>query len=158
MRSRRLFIRQLDGISFTDIGDNGANGGFWIEFGSHEQIRAFSLVWPDLKRDKFQQIASPEQIIACIRAQKTIVIPNANEEKYFERIKDLANAKTFTITKITPNYTEGFMGEAPTNDAPPEFITPFADLEAVANFGNSNATVRLVSQIVSSEVSRLLAK
>jgi len=156
---RGVFLsRQLDGISFTDIGDNGANGGFWIEFGSHEQIRAFSLVWPDLKRDKFKQTASPQQIIACIRAHKIIVIPNYNEEKYFERVRTLANAKKFTITKITPNYTEGVMGEVPTNDAPPEFITPFADLEAVADFGNSNATVRLVSPIVSSEVSRLLAK
>jgi hypothetical protein len=154
---RGVFLsRQLDGILFTDIGDNGANGGFWIEFGSHEQIRAFSLVWPDLKRDKFQETASPQQIIACIEARKIIVIPNANEEKYFERVKALANAKIFTITKITANYTEGVMGEVPTNDAPSEFITPFAELEAVADFGNSNATVRLVSPIISSEANRLL--
>ena len=154
---RGVFLsRQLDGIFFTDIGDNGANGGFWIEFGSHEQIRAFSLVWPDLKRDKFQQTANPQQIIACIEAHKIIVLPNVGEEKYFERVKSLANAKTFTITKITPNYTEGVMGEVPANDAPSEFITTFAELEAVANFGNSNATVRFVSPIVSSEVNRLL--
>jgi hypothetical protein len=148
--------RQLDGISFTSIGDNGANGGFWIEFGSLGKIRAFSLVWPDLKRDKIEKIASPEQIIACIRAHKVIVIPNHNEEKYLGRVKALSNARTFTITKITANYTEGVMGEMPTNDAPPGFITPFAELEAVADFENSNATVRFVSPIVSSEVSRLL--
>jgi hypothetical protein len=156
---RGVFLsRQLDGILFTSVGDNSANGGFWIEFGSHEQIHAFSLVWPDLKRDKFQQTASPEQIIACIRAQKTIVIPNANEEKYFERVRTLANAKTFTITKITPSYNEGVFGEMPKNDTPPEFIAPFAELEAVADFGKSNATVRLVSPIISSDVTRLLAK
>jgi hypothetical protein len=34
----------------------------------------------------------------------------------------------------------------------------FAELEAVADFGNSNATVRLLSPILSSETSRLLAK
>ena len=154
---RGVFLsRELDGIFFTGIGDNGANGGFWIEFGSHEQIRAFSLVWPDLKRDKFQQTVSPQQIIACIEAHKIIVLPNVGEEKYFERVKSLANAKTFTITKITPSYSEGVMGEAPTNDAPSEFITPFAELEAIADFGNSNATVRLVSPIISSEVNRLL--
>jgi hypothetical protein len=154
---RGVFLsRQLDGFFFTDIGDNGANGGFWIEFGSHEQIRAFSLVWPDLKRDKFQKTASPQQIIVCIEAHKIIVLPNAGEEKYFERVKSLANAKTFTVTKITPNYGEGVFGEVPTNDVPPEFATPFAELEAVADFGNSNATVRFVSPIISSEVNRLL--
>jgi len=46
----------------------------------------------------------------------------------------------------------------PTNDLPPEFVTPFAELEAVADFGNSNAVVQLVSPILSSEVNRLLAK
>jgi hypothetical protein len=33
-----------------------------------------------------------------------------------------------------------------------------AELEAVADFGNSNTTVRLLSPIISSEVSRLLGK
>jgi hypothetical protein len=39
---------------------------------------------------------------------------------------------------------------------PPEFVTPLAELEAVADFGNSNATVKLLSPILSSETSRLL--
>jgi len=47
-------------------------------------------------------------------------------------------------------------GEVPTNDVPCKFVTPFAELEAVADFGNSNATVRLLSPIIASEVSRLL--
>ena len=68
----------------------------------------------------------------------------------------LAKAKAFTITNITPYYGEGVFGEVPTNDVPPEFVTPFAELEAVAEFGNSNATVRLLSPIISSEVNRLL--
>jgi hypothetical protein len=68
----------------------------------------------------------------------------------------LAKAKAFTITKIEPCYSEGVFGEVPTNDVPPEFVTPIAELEAVADFGNSNATVRLLSPIISSEVNRLL--
>jgi len=148
--------RQLDGVLFWGNGENGDEEGFWIEFGSHGQIRAFSLVWPDLKRDEFQPTASPQQIINCIRAQKTIVLPNAGEETYFQRIKVLANAKTFTITKITPYYREAIFGEVPTNEVPPEFVTPLAELEAVADFGNSNATVKLLSPILSSETSRLL--
>ena len=148
--------RLLDGIYFWGNGDDGPNEGFWIEFGSSEKIQVFSLNWPNLKRFENQQAASPQQIIACIKAQKTIVIPNANEETYFQRIRTLANAKKFIVTKITPYYSEGRFGETPTNDLPSEIIEPIAELEAVADFGNSNATVRLVSPIISSEVNRLL--
>jgi hypothetical protein len=155
---RGVFLsRKLDGILFWSSGTEDEDvGGFWIEFGSHGQVRAFSLVWPDLERSELQQIASPQQIIACIRTQKIIVIPNANEETYFQRIKKLATAKKFIITKITPYYIEGRLGETPTNDSPPEIIEPIAELEAVADFGSSNAFVRLLSPIVSSEASRLL--
>jgi len=154
---RGVFLsRKLDGILFWGNGEDRDNEGFWIEFGSHGQIRAFSLVWPDLKRDELQPAASPQQIINCIRSQKTIVLPNASEETYFQRIKALANAKTFTITKITPYYSEGIFGVVPTNDVPPEFVTPLAELEAVADFGNSNATVQILSPILSSEANRLL--
>jgi hypothetical protein len=157
--ARGIFLaRQLDGVAFFSA-DNSGDGaeGFSVEFGSRGQIRSFSLVWPNLERDKDSPTASPQQIINCIRAQKTIVLPNPDEEAYFQRIKVLANAKTFTITKITPYYSEGIFGEVQTNAAPPEFVTPLAELEAVADFGNSNATVRLLSPIISSEVSRLLS-
>ncbi len=156
---RGIFLaRQLDGIAFFSADNEGVGAeGFSVEFGSRGQIRSFSLVWPNLERDKDNPTASPQQIINYIRAQKTIVLPNAGEETYFQRIKTLANAKTFTIAKITPYYSEGSFGEVPTNDAPPEFVTPLVELEAVADFGNSNATVRLLSPIISSEVSRLLS-
>jgi hypothetical protein len=148
--------RQLDGISFWSNGDDGSNEGFWIEFGSRGIIRSFSLTWPKLERCEIQPTTSPEQIIACIRAHKIIVIPNADEEKYFERVKALANAKKFTITKITPYYGEGVFGEVPANDAPPKLIAPIAELEAVAGFGNSNLTVRLLSPVLKSDATRLL--
>lgn len=148
--------RQLDGICFWGNGDDSSNEGFWIEFGSHGKIRGFSLNWPSLERYKSQPTANPQQIIACIRAHKIIVIPNADEEKYFERVKALANAKKFTITKITPHYGEGVYGETPTNNEPSKCVSPIAELEAVADFGNSNASVRLFSPILSSEVNSLL--
>ena len=85
-----------------------------------------------------------------------MVLPNPDEEDYFVRLKRLANAKKLTITKITPYYGEGVFGEVPTNDVPCKFATPFAELEAVADFGNSNATVQILSPILSSDVIRLL--
>jgi hypothetical protein len=154
---RGVFLsRQLDGVTFFSA-DNEGDGaeGFSIEFGSRGQIRSFCLVWPNLEHDQKSPTASPQQIIACIRAHKTIVLPNA-DGKDLKRVKALARAKKFTITKITPYYGEFVFGELSTNDAPCKFVTPFAELEAVADFGNSNATVRLLSPIISSEVSRLL--
>ena len=148
--------RQLDGICFWGNGDDSSNEGFWIEFGSHGKIRSFSLNWPSLERYKNHQTASPQQIIACIQSHKIIVIPNADEETYFQRVKALANAKKITVTKITPCFSEGVYGETPTNNEPSKYVSPIAELEAVADFGNSNATVRLFSPILSSEVNRLL--
>jgi hypothetical protein len=47
-------------------------------------------------------------------------------------------------------------GKVPTNDVPYGFATPFAELEAVADFGNSNAPVKFLSQILSSDANKLL--
>ena len=156
---RGVFLcRLLDGVSFTGIGDDGANGGFWIEFGSHGQIRNFSLVWPELKRAAFHPTASPQQIVACIRAYKTMTPPIGQEANYFERINNYSNAKKLTITKITPCYGEGVYGETPTNDEPSKIIAPFAELEAVADFGNTNINVHLLSPVLAPDVVRLIGK
>ena len=155
---RGIFLaRLLDGINFfsADKAGDGAEG-FSIEFGSYGQIRFFSFRWSDVERYEKQQTASSQEIINCLKAHKAIVLPNVDEEDYFARLKKLAGAKKFTITKITPYYGEGMFGEVPTNDVPCKFATPFAELEVVADFGNSNTIVRLVSPILSSEVDRLL--
>jgi hypothetical protein len=149
-----VLARLIDGITFYG---NGNEEGFCIEFGSHGKIRSFSLVWPNLELGEISQAARPEQIIRCIRAYKTPLIPNDDEGgPYFARIKSLANAKAFTITKIIPYYGEGVFGEVPTNNEPPELVAPFAELEAVADFGNSNLTVRLFSPMLLSDATRLL--
>jgi hypothetical protein len=153
--ARGIFLsRKLDGVGFFGDANNGSEG-FSIEFGSRGQIRSFSFVWPNLEPDQKSLAASPKEIIRYIREHKVMVLPD-DEPNYFGRIKMLAKAKAFTITKIMPCYGEGVFGEVPTNDVPPEFVTPIAELEAVAEFGNSNATVRLLSPIISSEVNRLL--
>jgi hypothetical protein len=152
-----FFSRQFDGVSFFSAADNGESAeGFSIEFGEHGKIQAFSVRWSVVARYKNERTASPDEIIRCLRAHKAIVMPNFRDDD-FDRLKKLATAKKFTITKITPYYGEGMFGEVPTNDVPCEFATPFAELEAVADFGNSNTTVRLLSPILSSEVVRLLA-
>jgi hypothetical protein len=148
--------RQLDGIIFNGSEGNGWIEGFWIEFGSQGQVRGYSLTWPDLVRYKTHQTASPEQIMDCVRAQKVVVKPNRDESSYFARIEQLASMKKLTIAKVTPYYSEGEFGEEPGSDVPAEFITPFAELEAAAEFETNKADLRIYSPIVSSEAIRLL--
>ena len=143
--------RQIDGIGFFD-----GSEGFQIQF-EKQKVRQFCLLFPSLERDRQSQTASPQQIIACIQAFKTPSPLEGEETDYFRRIKSLAKAKQITVTKITPYYGEGIYGEAPTNTGP-QYVTPIAQLEVVADFGTSNVTVRLLSPIVFSEVRRLLSK
>jgi hypothetical protein len=158
---RGIFLsRKIDGFGFFSADNDGAGAeGFSIEFGSHGQIRAFSLCWPDLEPDAIQQTASPVQLMDCIRAHKIIVLPEENELNYFSRVKNLAKARKFTITKITPYYYDyqGVFGSLPTENKPARFIFPMAELEAVADFGTSNVTVRFISPILASEITKLLA-
>ncbi len=143
--------RQIDGIRVY-----GGSEGFQIQFGNDGKVRQFCLLWPKLERDRQSELASPSQIIACIRAFKTPSPPNGDEPGYFGRLKNLAKTRKLTITKITPFYGEGIYGEAPKNAEPPELVTPIAQLEAVADFGNSNAIVKLLTPILSSEANELL--
>jgi hypothetical protein len=142
--------RQIDGIEVY-----GGLEGFQVQLAG-QKVVAFCLLFPNLNRDKEDAIASPQQIIACIRAHKTPSLPQGDEPDYFGRIKNLANVKKLTVVKITPYYSEGIYGDAPTNGESPKIVLPIAELETIADFGNSNATVRLLSPILSSEVSRLL--
>ncbi len=145
--------RQIDGIQ-----PHYASQGFQFQqFGSDGKIREFCLLWPNLEREQNSPTANPQQIIACIRAFKTPLVPD-DKPDYFARVKHLAEAKKLTITKITPYYGEGVYGETPANNEPSKIVTPIAELDAVANFGNSNATVRLLSPILSSDANRLLNK
>jgi hypothetical protein len=147
--------RLLDRIFFTNSGDNGFNGGFWIEFGHNEKINAFSLVWPDLRRDSLQTSANSQQIIECIRHWKTMSLPIGQETNYFERIKSFAATKKLIVTKITPYYWENIYGNT-NNEELSKNIAPFAELEAVADFGNHRESIKLFSPIISSDVKRLL--
>jgi hypothetical protein len=147
--------RQIDGILFFDESE----GFSYQQFGHPARIRTFALALPDLERTRDSLTATPQQIIACIRAHKAPIVPPQNEEfDLFKRVKELSKATKFTITKITPYYGEGVYGDTPTNNEIPEIAYPIAVLEGAADFGNSNLTVQLVTPILSSEVMRLLRK
>jgi len=146
------FPRHIDGIRFPDETE-----GFSIQrYGKERKLRFFMLTLPKLQRTTNGLTASPQEIIACIRAFKTPVMPSGEEPDYFASAKAVAKAKKLTITKLTPYYGEGVYGEEPPENRRPRWVTPVAYLEATAGFGSSNAAVRLYAPILSSDVRRLL--
>jgi len=157
---RRVFLsRQLHGITFYDHDDNGWSEGLSFALSSGGKPRSFYLDWPELQRNERRQTASVQQLIALIRAHRIIVLPNdIHEDRFFQRIESLSNAKTFSITNIIPYYLDGKLGETNQNDVPPEYATPIAEIDAIADFGNSNDAVRIFSFILSSDVERALTK
>ena len=151
-----FFPRYLDGISFFSAADDGESAeGFSIELGEHGKIQAFSVRWSDVEHYKNERLASLDEMTRCIRAHKAIVLPTFKEDD-FARLRQLATATKLTVNRITPFYVEWIFGDAPTNDAPPEFATPIAELDAVAEFNNTNMTVRLLCPILAEEAKRLL--
>jgi hypothetical protein len=147
---RGVFLsRQLDGITFFSGDDQGDGAeGFFIEFGSYGEIRSFSLCWSDVQRCKSVLTDDPQEIVHNIQSHNIIVLPDPNEENYFGRLRKLAGAKRVVVTTITPYYIEGIFGEIPTNDTPSKFVTPMAELDAIADLGNSNAVVHMATPII----------
>ncbi len=148
--------RRIDGIEFFG---NDLVEGFFLDLGSSGYVRGFALVWSELKPLPTSPLASPNQLIDCMRALKVILLPIENEPDYFYRLKSFARAKKLTITKITPRFMEGVFGELPkeTNGAE-KLLSPMAELEAVAEFENSSLTATIVTPILASDVTRLLSK
>jgi hypothetical protein len=150
--------RQLDGISFLGTGADGSAEGFWIGLGSRGELRGFCLNWPGLHQHARQQIASPSQIMECIRKQRVMVVPGDEEVGYFQRLKRLGSAHKLAITKITLYYGDGVFGDWPTNDVPSQFVAPCAELEAAAEFKDGKATAVFLSPILASDTVRLLKR
>ena len=143
--------RQLDGIPFFDETE-----GFQIMFGKDGEIRGFALMWPRLERDEIEGTASPQETIRCIRGYKTVLVPADQGANYFAQIKEVARARKLTITRTTPYYGEGMLGEEPRGDEPSKHVRPIAILEATADFGTNATLVRIYAPILASDVRRLL--
>lgn len=147
--SRGVFLsRQLDGVSFFADDEEGDGGeGFFVEFGGNGKIRSYSLRWSDVHRGRVIPMATPQEIIHHIQIHKILVLPDVNEKDYFTRLQKLASTRRVIVTRITPYYFEGVFGESPTVDALSKLITPVAELDAIADLGNSRAVVHMLTPI-----------
>ena len=155
---RGVFLsRLLDGFSFFSPDNQGTDAeGLSLELGSYGEIRYYCFRWSALERYEQQQTANFKEIGECIKAHKAIVLASPDEVDYFARLRTLAKAKKLTITEITAVYCDWVFGTIPTSGVPCKFAIPIAELKAIADFGTSNTTVRLISPILSSEVKRLM--
>lgn len=164
------FNRSVDGAELK--GRVGANE---IDFGERGQIIEMSLHWPNLERRKLFQTAAPEtiikwenwsrsfdvtsqwgQILYRIRAHKTPLALTNESGVDFAELSLLTNATRFTVTTITPIYTEGPFGQQSGQQEATRYFAPCAELEGVAAFGKTGISVRLRAPILSTDVDRLL--
>lgn len=124
-----MLARQLDGIRFN--GPCG-RGGISLDFGDNAQLYQLMLNWRNVEPYRQYQTATPEQILAWIKEGKAF---DAGLDFSDEESAPVGGVKEITITQITPYY----WGEP--GGSPQEFCIPFAELKAVAHWGDTNTTV-----------------
>ena len=146
-----FLTRQIDGVRFLDDTE-----GLQVQFGKDGKIRQFTLLWPKLVRDESCAIASPEEIVRCIRGAKTVLVPADEEGNYFAQVKEMARARRITITQITAHYGEGAIGEEVQDNQPAKWVRPIAILGGTADFGTNTMFVRIYAPILRADVRRLL--
>jgi hypothetical protein len=152
IESHRMDLpRLIEGIPVRE-----AYEGFSLQFCGHGKIRSFCLTWPDLKPSKIEVTAKPSQIIECIKAFKTPLVPEGQDLDFFGRIRKVEKASKLTITRVTPYYMEGRFGETRREDSSPQFLTPVAELAATAKLETGDVAVRLFVPLLSNDATTLL--
>ena len=130
-----FFDRRIDGVDFAGI---GLRGGCNIEFGNHEKISEFNLVWRNLQPYENYKVASQNEVIQYIREGKAVLT--------HKNLVNPAEVKSITITDITPLY----MGAS--GDVSQEFVYPFAQVNGMADLGYTNVDIQLYCPVLSSNI------
>jgi hypothetical protein len=128
------------GIAFQRRIDGVLESGSWcfmIHFRSHGEIEDFSLYWRNILPQKSYPTVSPAQIVGMIKNGQTQLPPQ------FDDVNGVADAKTLTVTKLTPRYYTG------TGKESLDALRPYANLEVSANFGTNISTFFLTCPILS---------
>jgi hypothetical protein len=132
-----FFNRRIDGVNFAGI---GIGGGCEIMYGNHAKIADFKLVWRNLQPYEHRQVASPDEIMQQIREGKAVMT--------HKNLVKPAEIKRMTITDCAPLYMSADGEETQ------DFVYPFAQVEAVADFGYTNAEIQLYCPILSTNTFR----
>jgi hypothetical protein len=125
------FERRIDGL-------RAIGGNFDIVFGSHAIVRSFDLSWQNLLPYESHPIANGNGIISYIKNGKAVLpVPEFD-------FSQLSQTKILTVTKITPCYFY-----EPTGDG---LLHPLAELEMIADLGNTNFNFQLRCPILSTNI------
>jgi len=122
-----IFVRQVNGISFSGAGDFG---GLRVEFGNEGRIKELALTWRKLLPDKTNAVASPEQMLQFIKKGRAVI--------RWPQDADVASpVRKITFTHLRPYYY-GSGG-----DGPQRIVLPYAMLTATAETSNTNYSITL---------------
>ena len=117
----------------------------------------FSLVWPDLKRDKFRnKLPARNKLLSASKRIKSSSFQTLAKKNILRELNLWQTLKHSLSRKSRPITAKEYLEKCQQTKCRLNLQLAFAELEAVADFGNSNATVRFVSPIISLEVNRLL--
>jgi len=132
-----FFNRRIDGVNFAGV---GIGSGCEIMFANHAKIANFKLVWRNLQPCEHRQVASVDEIMQWIQEGKAVMT--------HKNLVNPAVVKKLTIMDCSPLY----MGAA--GEEAQDFVYPFAQIEAVADLGYTNADVQLYCPILSAKVAK----
>jgi hypothetical protein len=127
-----MFVRAIDGVSFTGT---GIGGGTKVNFGLRGQLQWFEIVWRNLQPFERGKVASPDEISRWIKDGRAVMT-----HRNYVNPKDV---KKLTITDCAPLY----MGCG--GNVKQAFVYPFAQLEAIADLGYTNSPLQLYCPILS---------
>ena len=100
--------------------------------------------------------ATAEEILLCIRAHKTLLVPVHEEDAYLRQVEYVARARKLTITRVTAYYGEGMYGNEPPQNEPAKEVRPVGILDATASLVTNVVSIRLYAPLLLSDVRRLL--
>ena len=126
-----FFDRQIDGVNFAGI---GIGGGVEVEYGNNRKIAKLNIVWRNLQPYEHRLVASPDEIMRRICEGQAVMT--------HKNVVNPAEVKKLTVTDCSPLY----MGAA--GEQAQDFVYPFAQIEAIADMGNTNVPVQLYCPIL----------
>jgi hypothetical protein len=141
---RASFGRLIDGVECEPF-----VGSCAIDFGEHSQIKALSLHWRSVQRDKRYPAATSEQIVRWIRdgnmlLPKAIYITGEDTAPI-----DWSVAKRITIEEATAHYWgEPFFGDHEDRPIFPRPVVPYGILTTTVDMGSTKLKVKIVCPII----------
>jgi hypothetical protein len=125
-----FFVRRIDNVEFTGIGNAG---GFLVTFGNEGRIIELQLLWRNFEPYRSYEFPTPAVLMDRIKNGLTTF---TNPPKELDRIKKI------TIHKVTPYYM-GLGG-----DERKEFLYPFLGIDVGSDLGTTNVLFDLNCPIV----------